>query len=126
MAGYVTGEDQDRDHKMSINTEASQNVSQLHLNDQGASESLWEAMHDTLAQATAPQPEEEEYYYDSDDLVVDLDAKCPEMVQWMVEWVEVKKARALLPPWCSGDFGESEHICYGREPHLSEVLNQAT
>ena len=54
LAGYATGEDQDRDHEMSTDIEALQNVSQLHLNDQGASESLWEAVHDTLVQATVP------------------------------------------------------------------------
>ena len=48
------------------------------------------------------------------------------MVQHTVEWVEVQKARAPLPLWHLGDFGESERICYSCEPDLREVLNQAT
>ena len=74
---YFAGQDPDEDQEMSTDMEASQNVSQLCLNKQGASELLQEAVCDTLVQATAPQLEEEEYYYDSDDSVVDLDVECP-------------------------------------------------
>ena len=95
LADYAAGKDQDRGHEVSTNTEASQNVGRLHLIDSGASESLQEAMCDTLVQATAPQPEEE-YYYDSDDSVVDLNAECPEMAQRVVEWVELKKSLMVL------------------------------
>ena len=44
----------------------------------------------------------------------------------VVKWVSVKWAVAPLSPWHPSDFGESEHICYSREPDLREVLNQAT
>ena len=80
LVGYAEGEDQDGDHEMSTDIEASQTVSWLCLSNQGASESLQKAVHNTLAQATSPQPQEEEYYYDSDDLVMDLNAECPDMV----------------------------------------------
>ena len=122
----LADEDQDGDHEMSTDTEATQTVDWLRLSNQGAFESLQVAMRDTLAQATTPRPEEEEYYYDSDDLVIDLDTECPDRAQHVVEWVAVKQAAAPLPSWHPSDFGELEHICYSRKPDLREVLNQAT
>ena len=43
-------------------------------------------MHEALAPATAPRPAEEEYYYDSDDSVVDLDEQYPDLVERIVQW----------------------------------------
>ena len=81
-------------------------------------------MHDTLAEANAPHPEEEEYYYDSDDSVINLDMECLEMSQHVVKWVTVEQTMAPLPPWCPSDFGELEHVSYSHKPDLREVLNQ--
>ena len=53
LASYAD-EDQDGDHKMSTDTEATQTVHWLCLDNQGTSESLQAAVHDTLVQATAP------------------------------------------------------------------------
>ena len=76
------------------------------------SASLQAAIHESLALATAPQPEEQEYYYDSDDSVVDLDAEFPDISERVVEWHP-------------HDFGKVERACYEREPDLREVLNQS-
>ena len=57
----------------------------------------------------------------TDDLVIDLDTKCPDRAQHVVEWVAVKQAAAPLPSWHPSDFGELEHICYSRKPDLREV-----
>ena len=120
----LSDEDQDGDHEMSTDTEAAQTVDHLCLGNEEASESLQAAIHDTLAEANAPCPEGEEYYYDSDDSVVNLDVECPEMSQHVVNWVAVEQTLAPLPPWHPSDFGESELVCYSHEPDLREVLNK--
>ena len=51
-----------------------------------ASVSLQGAICDTLMPATAPQPQKEEYYYDLDDSVLDLDEEYPGLAQRIVEW----------------------------------------
>ena len=75
------GEDQD----MSTDMEAAGMVRRLQLGDPTASASLQEAVHDMLMPATASRPEEQEYYYDSDDSVLDLHAEFPDIVEWVVE-----------------------------------------
>ena len=90
------GEDQD----MSTDMEAARMVRRLHVGDPAASVSLQKAIHDTLALAMAPRPEEQEYYYDSDDSVLDLDVELPDIaededifIQPLFEMVEEKEAQ---------------------------------
>ena len=71
---------------MSIDTEAAGMVSQLQMGDPIALASLQEAVCDTLVPATAPRPQDQEYYYDSDDSILDLDAELPAIAEWLVEW----------------------------------------
>ena len=56
----------------------------LHVGNPVASASLHAAEHETLAPATAPHPEEEEYYYDSDNSVIDLDMEYPDISEHVV------------------------------------------
>ena len=57
------------------------------MDDPVASVSLQGAVHDTLQPATAPRlQEQEEYYYNSDDSVLDLDEEYPGLVEHIVEW----------------------------------------
>ena len=68
------GRDVDDDQEMSTDTEAAVTVRRLKVNDPVAMASLQRAMRDTLALATAPRPQDpEEFYYDSDDSVLNLD-----------------------------------------------------
>ena len=44
-------------------------------------------MHNTFTLATAPRPQEqEEYYYNSDDSVLDLDEEYLGLAECIVEW----------------------------------------
>ena len=36
--------------------------------------------------ATATRLQEEEYYYDSDDSVLDIDEQYPKLAEWVVQW----------------------------------------
>ena len=70
--------DADDDQEMSTETEAAVTVRQLQVSDPMATTSLQRAVHDTLAPATAPRPQDpEEFYYYSDDSVLDLDEEYP-------------------------------------------------
>ena len=66
-------EDQGSDNCMSTDTEATDTVRRLQLHCPGATASLQMAMHEALAPATAVCPQEQEYYYDSNDSILDLD-----------------------------------------------------
>ena len=50
-----------------------------------ATASLQEAMHEALTLDVAAQLQEE-YYYDSDDSVLDIDEQYPELAEWVVQW----------------------------------------
>ena len=69
MAGIQFGSDEDKE--MSTDTDTACNVRQLQLD---VPEQLSQAVNTTLVGATATQPEDEDYYYDSEDSVLDLDA----------------------------------------------------
>ena len=57
------------------------------MNDPVASVSLQGAMHDTLMPAMAPRLQElEEYYYDSDYSVLNLDEEYLGLAEHIVEW----------------------------------------
>ena len=103
------GTDADGDQEMSTNTEAAMMVRQLKVDDPVASASLWGAMHDTLAPATAPRlQEQEEYYYDSDDSVLNLDEEYPGLAKCIVEWQAARWGAAPMPAWRPPNFGQLE------------------
>ena len=117
-------EDHDGDQEMSTDTEAAQTVNRLCVSDPVASVSLQVAICESLTPATAPQPEEQEYYYDSDDSILDLDAEFPDIAEQVVEWTIPRHVTAPLPSWQPCNFGKVKWACYEREPDLREVLNQ--
>ena len=57
------------------------------MSDPVATASLQRAMCDTLTPATALRPlDPEEFYYDSDDSVLDLDEEYPGLGECIIEW----------------------------------------
>ena len=81
------GRDMDDEQEMSTDMEAAMTVRRLQVSDPVAMASLQWAMHDTLAPATAPRPQDPiEFYYDSDDSVLDLDEEYPRLGECIIEW----------------------------------------
>ena len=79
-----------------------------------------------LTPATAPRPQDlEEFYYDSDDSVLDLDKEYPGLGERIIEWHAARWGAASLPGWHPPNFGRLEQSCYEKEPDLREILNQA-
>ena len=73
------------EESMSTDMEATETIRQLNLQCPESTESLQVAMHEALALATAARPTEEEYYYDSDDLVLDIDKQFPELAERVMQ-----------------------------------------
>ena len=91
-----------------------------------ATTSLQRAVCDKLMPATAPRPQDpEEFYYDSDDSVLDLDEEYPGLGEHIIEWQATRRGTTSLPGWHPPDFGQLEQSCYEKEPDLWEILNQA-
>ena len=82
-------------------------------------------MHEALALASATQPPDEEYYYDSDDSVLDMDEGLPELAERVVQWQAACRGAASAPLWRPSGFGEAERACYDKLPDLWDILNQA-
>ena len=81
------GRDTDDNQEMSTDTEAAMTVRRLQVSDPVAMASLQRAMCDTLTPATAPRPQDpEEFYYNSDDSVLDLDEEYPGLGKRIIEW----------------------------------------
>ena len=57
------------------------------------------AVHEALVPATATRPPEEEYYYDSDDSVLDIDEQFPELAERVVQWQAAHQGTTSAPPW---------------------------
>ena len=117
--------DPNEDQDMSTDMEAVGMVRWLQVGDPTASASLQEAICDTLAPATAPWPQEQECYYDSDDFILNLDEEFPDIAEQVVEWQMAQRAATSVPACRPPNFGEAEWTCYNREPDLREVLNCA-
>ena len=101
--------DVDDDQEMSTDTEATVTVRRLQVSDPVATVSLHRAVHDTLVPATAPRPQDpEEFYYDSDDSVLDLDEEYPGLGECIIEWQAAPQGAASLPGWHPPDFGQLE------------------
>ena len=83
------------------------------------------AVHEALAPATATQLQEEEYQYDSDDSVLDLDEEYPGLAEWVMQWQAANQGALCAPPWWPSDFGRPEQSHFNKLPNLRELLNQA-
>ena len=77
--------DSEEEECMSTDTEAGETICQLNIQCPEAAESLQVAVHEVLMPATAARPMDEEYYYDSDDLVLDIDEQFPELAERVVQ-----------------------------------------
>ena len=84
---------------MSTDTEATKTVRRLNLRCPEVTESLQVEVCEALAPATAARPAEEEYYYDSDDSVLDIDKQFPELVERVVQWQAAQRSNASVLPW---------------------------
>ena len=82
------------------------------------------AVREALAPATAAQPQEE-YHYDSDDSVLDLDEEYLDLAEWVVQWRAAGQSTACAPLWRPSDFGRPEQSHFNKLPDLRELLNQA-
>ena len=80
--------DLDEEESMSTNMEATETVRQLQLDSPAAAVLLQVAVHEALMPATAARPQEEEdkYYYDSDDSVLDIDEQYPKLAERVMQW----------------------------------------
>ena len=98
--------DVDDDQEMSTDTEAAVTVRRLQVSDPVATASLQRAVHDLLTLATAPRPQDpEEFYYDSDDSILNLDEEYPGLGECIIEWQATQWGTASLPGWHPPDFG---------------------
>ena len=50
----------------------------------------------------------EEFYYDSDDSILDLDEEYPGLGEHIIEWQATRRGAASLPGWHPPDFGQLE------------------
>ena len=98
---------------MSTDTEAAVTVRQLQVSDPMATASLQRAVYDTLVLATALRPQDlEEFYYDSDDSVLNLDEEYPGLGERIIEWQATQWGTVSLLGWRLPNFGQLEQSCY--------------
>ena len=110
---------------MSTDTEASNTVRHLQLHCPAATALLQMAVREALAPATATQMQEEEYQYDSDDSVLNLDEEYPGLAERVVQWQAARQGATCAPPWWPSDFGRPKQSHFNKLPNLRELLNQA-
>ena len=110
---------------MSTDTEAANTVRHLQLHCLAATALLQMAVREALAPATAARPQEEEYQYDSDDSVLDLDKEYPGLAERVMQWWAAHQGAACAPPWWPSNFGWPEQSHCNKLPDLRELLNQA-
>ena len=115
--------DLDEEEYMSTDTEAAQTVWWLQLHCSTATVSLQEAMHEALMPAAATRLQEQEYNYDSDDSVLDLDEEYPNLAEWVVQWQATWQGTASAPPWQPSGFGQQERSYFDKLPDLRDLLN---
>ena len=123
--GLEAQENQESSDCMSTNMEAANTVRRLQLHCPAATALLQMAMREALAPATAAQPPEEEYQYDSDDSVLDLDEEHPGLAERVMQWRAARQGAACTPPWRPSDFGRPEQSHFNKLPDSRELLNQA-
>ena len=115
---------QESDDCVSTDMEAANTVRCLQLHCLAATASLQMAVREALALATAARPQEE-YQYDSDDSVLDLDEEYPGLAEWVMQWQAARQGATCAPLWWPSDFGRSEQSHFNKLPDLRELLNQA-
>ena len=118
-------ENQESDNCVSTNTEAANTVRHLQLHCLVATASLQMAVREALAPATATRPQEEEYHYDSNDSVLDLDEEYPGLAERVVQWRAARQGAACAPSWQPSNFGRPQQSYFNELPDLRELLNQA-
>ena len=118
-------ENQESDDCTSTDMEAANTVRHLQLHCPVATALLQMAVREALAPATATRPQEEEYQYDSDDSVLDLDEEYLGLAERVVQWWAARQGVACAPPWRPSDFGWPEQSHFNKLPDLRELLNQA-
>ena len=84
--GLEAQENQESDDCTSTDTEAANTVRHLKLHCPAATASLQMAVHEALVPATATRPQEEEYQYNSDESVLNLDEEYPGLAERVVQW----------------------------------------
>ena len=122
--GLEAEKNQESDDCMSTDMEAPNTVRCLQLHCPAATASLQMAMCEALVPATATRPQEE-YQYDSDNSVLDLDEEYPDLAEWVVQWRAARQSTTCVPPWRPSDFGRPEQSHFNKLPDLRELLNQA-
>ena len=123
--GLEAQQNQESDDCMSTDTEAANTVRHLQLHCPAATASLQMAVREALAPATAARLQEEEYQYDSDDSVLNLDEEYPGLAEQVMQWRAAHQGAACAPPWQPSDFGWPEQSHFNKLPDLRELLNQA-
>ena len=121
--GLDVQEDQESNDCVSTDMEAANTVRRLQLHCPVATASLQMAVHEALVPATAARPQEEEYQYDSNESVLDLDEEYPGLAEWVVQWRAARQGAACAPPWRPSNFGWSEQSHFNKLPDLRELLN---
>ena len=122
--GLEVEKNQESDDCMSTDIEAANTVRHLQLHCPVATASLQMAVHEALTPATAARPQEE-YHYDSDDSVLDLDEEYLDLAEWVVQWRAARQGATCTPPWQPSDFGRPKQSHFNKLPDLRELLNQA-
>ena len=117
-------ENQESDDCVSTNTEAANTLRHLQLHCPAATVLLQMAVCEALVLTTATRPQEE-YTYDSDDSVLDLDEEYPGLAERVVQWWAAHQGATYAPPWRPSDFGRPEQSHFNKLPDLRELLNQA-
>ena len=123
--GLEAQENRESDDCMSTDTEAANTVRHLQLHCPAATALLQMAVREVLVLATAARPQEEEYQYDCDDSVLDLDEEYPGLAERVMQWRAAHMGAACAPPWRPSDFGRPEQSHFNKLPDLRELLNQA-
>ena len=98
----------------------------MQLDSPAAMASLQVAVRDALTPATAArlQEGEDEYYYDSDDSVPDIDEQYPELAERVVQWQAAQWDAASVPSWYQPDSGQEQRLFSNKLPDLCETINQ--
>ena len=122
--GLEVEKNQESDDCMSTDMEAANTVRCLQLHCLVAMASLQMAVREALAPATAARPQEE-YHYDSDDSVLNLDEEYLDLAERVMHWWAACQSAACAPPWQPSDFGRPEQSHFNKLPDLRELLNQA-
>ena len=117
-------ENQESDNCMSTDMEAANTVRRLQLHCPAPMASLQMAVHEALVPATATRPQEEEYQYDSDDSVLNLDEEYLGLAEWVVQWWAAHQGTACTPLWQPSNFGLPKQSHFKKLPDLRELLNQ--